>query len=40
VAHCHPAPSLRALGVATPTEIRDPFIRWKYVNPPASLEKG
>jgi uncharacterized protein YcaQ len=29
--------SLRALGVATPTEIRDHFIRWKYVNLPAAL---
>jgi uncharacterized protein YcaQ len=34
--------SLRALGVATTGEIRDNFIRWKYVNLPvamASLEK-
>jgi uncharacterized protein YcaQ len=29
--------SLRALGVATPAEIRDHFIRWKYVNLPAAL---
>ena len=29
--------SLRALGVASPTEIRDHFIRWKYVNLPAAL---
>jgi uncharacterized protein YcaQ len=29
--------SLRALGVATPTEIRDHFIRWKYVNLPAAM---
>jgi len=34
--------SLRALGVASPTDIGDHFIRWKYVNLPAvlgSLEK-
>ena len=29
--------SLRALGVATATDIRDHFIRWKYVNLPAAL---
>jgi uncharacterized protein len=29
--------SLRALGVASPTDIRDHFIRWKYVNLPAAL---
>jgi uncharacterized protein YcaQ len=29
--------SLRALGVATPTEIRDHFIRSKYVNLPSAL---
>jgi uncharacterized protein YcaQ len=29
--------SLRALGVATPTDIREHFIRWKYVNLPAAL---
>ena len=29
--------SLRALGVASPTDIRDNFIRWKYVNLPAAL---
>jgi uncharacterized protein YcaQ len=29
--------SLRALGVATTGEIRDNFIRWKYVNLPAAL---
>ena len=29
--------SLRALGVASATEIRDHFIRWKYVNLPAAL---
>src|SRR6266550_136502 len=29
--------SLRALGVATAADIRDHFIRWKYVNLPAAL---
>ncbi|TMF90028.1 MAG: winged helix-turn-helix domain-containing protein [Chloroflexi bacterium] len=29
--------SLRALGVASPTDIREHFIRWKYVNLPAAL---
>ena len=29
--------SLRALGVAPPTDIREHFIRWKYVNLPAAL---
>jgi len=29
--------SLRALGVASPTDIRDHFIRWKYVNLPVAL---
>ncbi len=29
--------SLRALGVASPTDIRENFIRWKYVNLPAAL---
>ncbi|TME56592.1 MAG: winged helix-turn-helix domain-containing protein [Chloroflexi bacterium] len=29
--------SLRALGVAPSTDIRDHFIRWKYVNLPAAL---
>jgi uncharacterized protein YcaQ len=30
--------SLRALGVATPADIRENFIRWKYVNLPAALD--
>ncbi len=30
--------SLRALGVASPADIREHFIRWKYVNLPAALE--
>src|SRR5207244_10260525 len=29
--------SLRALGVATAADIREHFIRWKYVNLPAAL---
>jgi uncharacterized protein len=29
--------SLRALGVGSPADIRDHFIRWKYVNLPAAL---
>ena len=29
--------SLRALGVASPADIREHFIRWKYVNLPAAL---
>jgi uncharacterized protein YcaQ len=29
--------SLRALGVASPADIRENFIRWKYVNLPAAL---
>jgi len=29
--------SLRALGVASPTDIREHFMRWKYVNLPAVL---
>jgi uncharacterized protein YcaQ len=29
--------SLRALGAASPTDIRENFIRWKYVNLPAAL---
>jgi uncharacterized protein YcaQ len=29
--------SLRALGIASPTDIREHFIRWKYVNLPAVL---
>jgi len=29
--------SLRALGVAPPADIRENFIRWKYVNLPAAL---
>jgi len=29
--------SLRALGLAPPTDIREHFIRWKYVNLPAAL---
>ena len=29
--------SLRALGVASPTDIREHFMRWKYVNLPAAL---